>query len=336
MEAATAFDPMLHAAWTECWAESFHRTDKAFFVSVGPQENPTAIAPLLEFRVGGVERLMQATVRDVTEPMGFPLRDPSAAAPLAEALVRLKRPLLLERVWADSPLVHDLHVASKGHGWFFCRHSASTPFIPLDASWETPESHLNSGRRSDFRRARRRAEQLGAVRFEVLTPQVEELDGLLDEAYRVEAAGWKGEIGSALRAHKARGDFYRRYAKQMCRAGKLRLAFMHIGDKVAAMQLAAETAGGFWLLKVGYDESFARCSPGMLLMAETIRYSARQGLSAYEFLGTNESWTELWTCQLRTCAALRFYPHNASGLAAFATDFGIWCYEKAIRKKRKR
>jgi CelD/BcsL family acetyltransferase involved in cellulose biosynthesis len=334
-EAASTFDPMQHASWTECWAECYNRAEQACFLTVGPPENPTAIAPLVESRVGGVERLMQAGVRDLFEPMGFPLRDPSAVNTLAERLIQFDRPLLFERVWADSPIIAALRRASEGYGWFFCRPARGTPFIPLDSSWQSPESHLNAGRRSDLRRARRRAEEAGPVRFEVLSPRAEELEHLLEEAYQVEAAGWKGEGGSALHVHSMRGAFYRRYATAMCRAGKLRLAFLRVGERAAAMQLAVETAGGFWLLKVGYDEAFARCSPGMLLMQETIRYSACQGLRTYEFLGTDEGWTQLWTREVRACSALRFYPHNAKGLAAFASDICRWCAERARRKLRK-
>jgi hypothetical protein len=39
------------------------------------------------------------------------------------------------------------------------RPRQSCPYIALDDSWVEPESHLNAGRRSDLRRARRKAEQ---------------------------------------------------------------------------------------------------------------------------------------------------------------------------------
>jgi CelD/BcsL family acetyltransferase involved in cellulose biosynthesis/hydroxymethylpyrimidine pyrophosphatase-like HAD family hydrolase len=335
-EQVSTFEPMQHANWTESWAECFNQADQACFLTVGLPENPIAIAPMVEAHVGGVKRLMQAAVRDIREPLEFPLRDPAAATPLAQGLIRLNRPLLFNRVWADSPLIAALRHASDGRGWFFSRPTTSAPFIPLDSSWQNPESHLNAGRRSDLRRARRHAEQVGPVRFEVLSPRIEELDQLLEEAYRVEAAGWKGNLGSALLSDKSAGNFYRRYAAAMCRAGKLRVAFMRIADRAAAMQLCLETAGSFWLLKVGYDEAYARSSPGMLLMQETIRYSACRGLRTYEFLGTNATWTQMWSSQVRSCVVLRFYPRNAKGVAAFASDACHWSLEKALLKLKRR
>jgi CelD/BcsL family acetyltransferase involved in cellulose biosynthesis len=86
------------------------------------------------------------------------------------------------------------------------------------------------------------------------------------------------------------------------------------------MQLAIECGNRFWLLKIGYDEAFARCSPGSLLLLETVRYAALRGLHSYEFLGTAEPWTHMWTTCMRPCVSLLAYPANRRGLAAFAAD----------------
>ncbi len=83
-----------------------------------------------------------------------------------------------------------------------------------------------------------------------------------------------------------------------------------------AVQFAIEEARRFWLLKIGYDEKFARCSPGNLLVCETLRYAARQGLESYEFLGSSDHWTRSWTLDERQTVCLQFYPYSIAGLAA--------------------
>jgi CelD/BcsL family acetyltransferase involved in cellulose biosynthesis len=102
---------------------------------------------------------------------------------------------------------------------------------------------------------------------------------------------------------------------------------MRIGGRAAAMQIAAEFGGRLWLLKIGYDEEFSRCSPGTLLMLETLRYAAVRGLSAYEFLGTEEPWTRVWTQKAHPCLSVRIYPATRAGMTALVTDFGriTWC-----------
>src|SRR2546428_512675 len=113
---------------------------------------------------------------------------------------------------------------------------------------------------------------------------------------------------------------YGRYAVAACRAGVLRLCFLRVGDRVAAVQFAIESDERFSLLKIGYDEAFARCSPGMLLMEETIRDAAKRGLRSYEFLGTAEPWTRVWTGRVRPCVSGRAYPLRRWGLAALTAD----------------
>ncbi|MCC6521491.1 MAG: GNAT family N-acetyltransferase, partial [Polyangiaceae bacterium] len=119
-----------------------------------------------------------------------------------------------------------------------------------------------------------------------------------------------------------RGLFYRRYALAAAREGKLRVAFLRIDERAAATQLAVEWDHGYWLLKIGYRDEFARCSPGSLLVAETIRYAAERGLSHYEFLGSVEAWTRTWTDAERACVSVRVYPYGWAGMAALALDAG--------------
>ena len=88
------------------------------------------------------------------------------------------------------------------------------------------------------------------------------------------------------------------------------------------MQIAVTSGDRFSLLKIGYDQAFARCSPGSLLMCETIRYAAAHGVRSYEFLGGNEPWTQMWTQHVRPCASLRAYPGSIRGMAALAGDVG--------------
>ena len=100
----------------------------------------------------------------------------------------------------------------------------------------------------------------------------------------------------------------------------------------AATQIAVVSGGGYWLLKVGYDEAFARCSPGNLLMLETLRYAAGSGLQSYEFLGSAEPWTEMWTDRLRPCVSVWAYPNNFRGAAAIASDAMRFGWQRLSRR----
>lgn len=218
----------------------------------------------------------------------------------------------------------------------FCRPSRGCPYITLDESWSEPERHVNAGRRSDLRRARRAAEKIGPVTCEIVAPTPDQVPALLDEAYRVEAVGWKGREKTALATDKRLGDFYRQYAAAAAARGILRVCLLRIGGEAAAMQIVAVTGDRFWLLKIGYSEMHARCSPGVLLMLETIRYATRAGLRSYEFLGAAETWIRNWTALEHACVSFRAYPLTVGGLGALARDGASAAGRSALQRRNGR
>jgi hypothetical protein len=68
------------------------------------------------------------------------------------------------------------------------------------------------------------------------------------------------------------------------------------------------------------------------LLAETIGYAATKGLKSYEFLGTVESWTRVWTTRERRCQSLRAYPVTLRGMAALAEDGFAWLGRRIRRR----
>ena len=294
---------------------------------------PTAIAPLMK-GCGRGAPLEFLGVNEHFEPMDFLYDCPGSLDQLTDAIAKLGRPLVLKRILADSLAVPALKRSFRGRAIMLCRPVSGTPCIPLDDSWANPDQQLGSSRAARLRRARSQADKMGQVRFDVQSPCISELDELLEEAFRVEAACWKGRAGTALIQDRMRGDFYRSFAASACERGMLRMCFMRIDSRAVAMQIAAESGDRFWLLKIGYDDKFARCSPGMLLMRETVRYAALRGLKCYEFLGTEEPWTKMWTQQARPCISVRIYPATPSGMVAFVMDFGRLARSRTARLRK--
>jgi proline dehydrogenase len=86
------------------------------------------------------------------------------------------------------------------------------------------------------------------------------------------------------------------------------------------MKLASVTGNRFWLLAMGFAEEYERCSPGTLLLMDTIQYAARSGLDAYEFLGADEPWVRALNPIELPSVAMRTYPFGLRGAIALASD----------------
>jgi CelD/BcsL family acetyltransferase involved in cellulose biosynthesis len=254
-------------------------------------------------------------VRQLYEATDLRGADPSAVAAVVVAMAGL--PVRLRRLPADSPLLAHLPLVRERGALVRTLPVVGTPTISLDERWTEPEHHFSSRRRSDLRVARRRAEALGEVTISVEEPAPGTVGPLFDEAVAVEAAGWKRRAATALAVQPRPRAFFRRLCELAAEQGVLRLAFLRIGGRPAAVQIAAEQHGRYSLFKIGFDEQFARCSPGNLLLLYSVRRAAELGLRSFDFLGAAEPWTELWTTEVRPCIDLSVYPRSPwSPLAA--------------------
>ena len=140
-----------------------------------------AVAPLIWRPRDG--RLELAGVRELYEPMDVPHSDPDALTELIARIRATGRVLHLGRLPEDSPAIEAVQRA-YGRRLVRIAPACATPVLHLDGG--DPEQALSSRRRSDLRRARRKAEKLGPVEAEILSPTPRSVDVLLAAAAAVE------------------------------------------------------------------------------------------------------------------------------------------------------
>lgn len=288
-------------AWAVTSAATVAR-DRLHVVVLGDVSKPRAVAALAQ-RAGGLEPLGAS---ELFEPADVLAASADDRAELVDGLVRMGRPLRLRRAPADSATVLLLRAQRRARA--IVREAEPAPTIPLTEAWTQIGGGLGSRRRSDLHRAMHRTHAEGELRIDLLRPDPDDVPALLDEAFAVEDRSWKGRAGTSLARDERRAAFFRRSAVEAARRGQLRVDFQRIGDSTAAMQVAVEWRERLWLLKIGYDEAFARCSPGVVLLAHAITDAARRGLASYELLGGDRRWVRAWTAEMRPMLAVAMYP----------------------------
>ena len=214
--------------------------------------------------------------------------------------------LELRGVPADSPIARQLPDFARRNGFrAYVREVGRAPWFDVRGI----EQRIHRRFRGDMRRLER---QLGGIEFERLRT----LDrAALRDLVRLEASGWKGEVGSAIGCDAKLIAFYAAIGRLFARRGQLTVAFLRARGKRIAGCFALEDATTFHLLKIAYDQDFAHYGPGQLLVRETAADAERRGLSTYDMLGKEAPYKMKWTDQTRVHVELVLYAPTLRGRA---------------------
>jgi len=310
--------PMAQFEWIISAAKTY-RDDKFCVVIVQEAGVLQAVAPLVLRRYGLTHRL-ECLDYMLAEPQRLIARDERHLQLLFKALRALRYPFILQGVTAECQDDQCFRTTSGSGLRMVAASGSKDSFVPFDDPGGNLEDRMSASRRCTLRRKRKAAEKHGSVRFNILRPRSDELPALLDEFFRVESSGWKGRAATGLQYDIQRASFFRMYCDRMAREGALRLGFMKIGDTTAAVRIDVVWGNKSWELKIGYDEGFSNCSPGLLLSHEALKHGQAEGLLGHHFLGEAEAWHETWAAKTMNRVTLRYYPTTLPGVVTLLQD----------------
>jgi CelD/BcsL family acetyltransferase involved in cellulose biosynthesis len=182
------------------------------------------------------------------------------------------------------------------------KRTSQTLYLPIGASSadKSAPPWLGGTRpkfRSHLRRAKRQLEEHGPLELKHYGTADPEA---LEKFYALEASGWKGAEGTAIKCHPSTRQFYDAIAQAAARDGYLSLDFLEWNGKPIAGHFGFNLRGRYFLAKAGYDEAFRRHGPGQLLVNEILNQTPERGLREFDFVGP-ATWDESrWASARRT------------------------------------
>ena len=145
---------------------------------------------------------------------------------------------------------------------------------PLLRRRESGEAYLqealSSNRRRDYKRKEKRFAELGKLEYRSLESATD-LSAWIDWFLQLEASGWKGTEGTALACSEASLSFFREATQTAFTQGQLRMLGLFLDEKPIAIRCNFISGRGSFFFKPGYDESFAKYSPGVLVELQNIQ-----------------------------------------------------------------
>ncbi len=314
--------PMARHAWFCAAADCYARGELAV-VLCWDGDVLCGIAPFAQSHPGPIRSLVWLGWK-THEPEMLLYDSPAALEAIWQGVLGLGRPVCARRLTGPEEERDILRRASPRAGAFFARSAGNrTAAATLGGDWATTVGT----KKSELRR-RKALEKEGAVAFHVLAPSPDTLEPAMAELIRIEGLGWKTRERSAIGFKPDVEAFLRDYGRRSAAAGTLRLFFLSLDGVNIAVQLLIEQAGRLWQLKIGYDEQWARFSPGRVLMFDILRWADAQGLEAVEYLGQGGAWQSNWPVAFTDHHTVRFYPPTLTGGAVFAADTAEYLWRK--------
>ncbi|MEO9167186.1 MAG: GNAT family N-acetyltransferase [Aestuariivirga sp.] len=177
----------------------------------------------------------------------------------------LKRPLLLKDLPLESRFFDQLQMTGA-HLRFTQQWQRAA--LRVSGSFDLWMAHnFSHKRRKEFKRLRNRLTELGELKLESLNPN-SNFNTFVEDFVQLEAQGWKGQRGTALGIEKDKISTFQQICEGLHHTGRLRFWILRFNGKPIAALFGVASGTQAQIIKIAYDESFAKYSPGVLLVLD--------------------------------------------------------------------
>ncbi len=168
------------------------------------------------------------------------------------------------------------------------------PALDLSGGVAGVEGRLPSGLRKRWRYDARRLAREAPLEVDLVpSPEVSEAMATL-MAWHTARFRRRGTPGSFFGRRRA---FHERVAARHAAAGLLRLSRLRLGRRTIALLYALRGGERWYYYAAGFDPAVAGFSPGRILLGETIRLAAAEGMRTFDFLRGDEAYKRDWASE---------------------------------------
>ncbi len=330
----------LSHAWFRTWWEAFGGSNQLHVVTVRSAGRLVAVAPMMRSRTS-IYGLKAETLYAIYNPH----------TPRYDFIVGNNQdPRFYEAIWSEliagddydlivlaqipegSRTVSSIEKSAKRDGWLTGQWTApASPFIPLSTDYEGFFNNLREGCRFNLTKRYARLRRIGLVDVEVVTAR-DAVDDAMRDGLRIEAAAWKGDMGTAMLSDPLVADFYMRLAKRQADLGQLRLTFLRVNGKRIAFNYLMEQRRKLYAVKIGYDPAYQAYSPGNMLLNLIVKDACARGIQEYDLLGGDDEWKFEWTKEKREHQWLFLFRDRLRSRALHYLKFGLVPALKSVLK----
>lgn len=180
---------------------------------------------------------------------------------------------------------------------FLAEASTRAYFRPAATAEAFINGALKNKRRREVRRQRSRLGETGRLEFTELQDPAQVREWA-DEYIELESRGWKGREQVSVGSRARDVQFFRDILRHAALRDRLMMLALRLDGRAVAMKVnLLSPNGGSFAMKIAYDESFARYSPGVQLELENIaRLHQRTDVAWMDSCASPNRWmvNHLW------------------------------------------
>lgn len=200
-------------------------------------------------------------------------------------------------------------IPSRVHGMpAVVRHSRQAMYFDCSRGYEDLLQRLKAPIRKKLDRALRRLERDHRYLIRTVRSDDADADHAFSDFLRLEAAGWKGQEGTALAMSPRLTEFYRSLFRAQAAGSWGEIHLLIVDGDVVAAELCVVSDGIRVTKKTAYDERYGRFSPGHLMLAQLLKISCEdptvraldtEGAPGYLTEWNPNVWPvhEVWLCR---------------------------------------
>jgi hypothetical protein len=200
-------------------------------------------------------------------------------------------------------------------------------YIPIPATYAEFHARLSSNFKRQLKKSNNKLRALPDVEF-CFREQSRSTEDNLSRFETVEDSGWKGEQGSSISATAGSSDFYRIAAERFRNEGWMEWNFLEAGGRTIGAHYGMRINRTVFLIKIAYDQEFASCSPGNLLLARVIEHACELGDIDEINCVADCDWHKNWAMQSRELHDLIVLPSVPLLSAALSTVLNSAVFER--------
>jgi CelD/BcsL family acetyltransferase involved in cellulose biosynthesis len=237
---------------------------------------------------------------------------PAAIADLIAASLPDRWDMLrLSDVPADSPTAAAFDLLAQRRGWRVTPLvGESSPYLPIDVSWDDYVRALSRKIRTNLNRSLRKPLEIPGTEMRWYETGADTAQ-LLDAILSVERTSWKHPLGRSIAARPVETDYHRRLLALLTATDRLMANVLYADGRPIAYALGCLDRGWAGHLKTSFDAN--ERNAGGAVIAHSVRRAFERGAKEYDFLGQAAPHKLNYTSSVRAHRGWIAYNDTARG-----------------------